>query len=164
MTVSSHKTKRRFFSIRSSFFRQYAEINYILEDLNDKLNIKIVPAPVLPFGKKKATNENKNPSSNVTLLARIDSQRFMRQVKYSKKNSKLILFFGRLCHHYRTYFKHWKICILRCKNRYYNISAIVSDSLTYFIQDIDSGRVDVRKFIVYFQSLLTIASRGLKKL
>ncbi|KAG1141804.1 hypothetical protein G6F37_006431 [Rhizopus arrhizus] len=58
----------------------YAEINYILEDLNDKLNIKIVPAPVLPFGKKKATNENKNPSSNVTLLARIDSQRFMRQI------------------------------------------------------------------------------------
>ncbi|KAG1473756.1 hypothetical protein G6F56_000766 [Rhizopus delemar] len=58
----------------------HVEMNYVLDDLNNKLNIKIVPVTVLPFGKKKATNENKTLSSNVTLLARMDSGKFMRQI------------------------------------------------------------------------------------
>lgn len=58
----------------------YEEINYILEDLNHKLDIKIVPPPPLAFGRKKATAEDKHPSSNGTLLARIDSQNFMKKV------------------------------------------------------------------------------------
>ncbi|KAI9258491.1 Fanconi anemia protein FancD2 nuclease-domain-containing protein [Sporodiniella umbellata] len=56
------------------------EINYILDDLDKKLDIKIVPLPVLPFAKKKTVTENKIPPSNITLLARTDSGNFMRQV------------------------------------------------------------------------------------
>lgn len=53
----------------------------MLEDLNNKLDIKIVSAPVSVFGRKKATSENKYPSSNSLLLARIDEHQFMKKVK-----------------------------------------------------------------------------------
>lgn len=82
-------------------------MNYVLDDLNNKLNIKIVPVTVLPFGKKKATNENKTLSSNVTLLARMDSGKFMRQVSVKPQQNKVRLIVSkRLSHLYLTYFKY----------------------------------------------------------
>ncbi|KAL4206758.1 Fanconi anemia protein FANCD2, partial [Rhizopus microsporus] len=61
----------------------YAETSYILEDLNNKLDIKIVPASVSAFGRKKVTSENKYPSSNSLLLARIDEHQFMKKISPS---------------------------------------------------------------------------------
>lgn len=55
------------------------EINYILNDLDSKLEIKIVPLPPVFFGKKKP--EDKHPSCNSTLLARTDAQGLMKKVK-----------------------------------------------------------------------------------
>ncbi|KAI9366554.1 Fanconi anemia protein FancD2 nuclease-domain-containing protein [Pilaira anomala] len=54
------------------------EINYILKDLNDKLNIKIMPPPPVFFNKKKV--EDKHPTSNATMLARMDAQNLMKKV------------------------------------------------------------------------------------
>jgi hypothetical protein len=55
-------------------------VNYILEDLNQKLNIKVVPPPPVFFGKKKSTNDDKHPSSNTTMLGRMDSKKLMNKV------------------------------------------------------------------------------------
>lgn len=55
-------------------------MNYILEDLNQKLNIKIAPPPVALFGKKKNTNDEKHATSNTTMLARMNSKKLMKKV------------------------------------------------------------------------------------
>ncbi|GAA5812259.1 hypothetical protein MFLAVUS_005709 [Mucor flavus] len=54
------------------------EINYILKDLDNKLGIKIMPPPPVFFGKKKA--EDKHPTCNATMLARMDAQNLMKKV------------------------------------------------------------------------------------
>lgn len=55
-----------------------SEINYILNDLDVKLDIKIMPPPAVFFGKKKP--EDKYPSCNSTLLARTDAKGLMKKV------------------------------------------------------------------------------------
>ncbi|KAI9263884.1 Fanconi anemia protein FancD2 nuclease-domain-containing protein [Helicostylum pulchrum] len=54
------------------------EINYILKDLDNKLDIKVMPPPPVFFGKKKA--EDKHPTCNATMLARMDAQNLMKKV------------------------------------------------------------------------------------
>ncbi|KAI8067238.1 Fanconi anaemia protein FANCD2 [Thamnidium elegans] len=56
------------------------EINYILKDLDNKLDIKIMPPPPVFFGKKKA--EDKHPTCNATMLARMDAQNLMKKVVF----------------------------------------------------------------------------------
>lgn len=78
----------------------YDEINYILEDLNLKLDIKIVPPPPAFFGKKKATPEDKYSSCNSIFLTRMDSQSLVTKVGKSKSvtdNINLIQFFTGHC-------------------------------------------------------------------
>ncbi|KAI8384780.1 Fanconi anaemia protein FANCD2 [Radiomyces spectabilis] len=58
----------------------YACINYLLSDLNEKLDIKVVPAPVHFFGKKKMTNNKKHSVYNALLLARMDAPAFIKQI------------------------------------------------------------------------------------
>ncbi|CAO3636846.1 unnamed protein product [Mucor hiemalis] len=56
----------------------YEELNYLLKDLDQKLDVKIIPAPATLFGKKKAVAEV--PACNATLLARMDSHQVMKKV------------------------------------------------------------------------------------
>lgn len=56
----------------------YEELNYLLKDLNQKLDVKVVPASTPVFGRKKTTTEV--PTCNATLLARMDSQQVMKKV------------------------------------------------------------------------------------
>ncbi|KAI8054182.1 Fanconi anaemia protein FancD2 nuclease-domain-containing protein [Gilbertella persicaria] len=59
----------------------FEEINYVLEDIKQKLDIKVVPPPVTAFGKKKSTEDNiKYPSCNSIMLARMDAQKLMQKV------------------------------------------------------------------------------------
>ncbi|KAI8368444.1 Fanconi anaemia protein FANCD2 [Choanephora cucurbitarum] len=59
----------------------YEEINYILDDMNQKLNIKIVSPPASTAGKKKAVNdESKYPTCNSVMLARMDTRKLMQKM------------------------------------------------------------------------------------
>lgn len=55
------------------------EIDYILQDIEQKLDIKVSPPPAVFFGKKKV-DKNQHQTSNFTMLARIDSRTLMRKV------------------------------------------------------------------------------------
>lgn len=61
------------------FNQQYSDVNYILRDLNGKLDAKIAPAPVNFFGKKKVSDE-KQYKPNDTMLSRMPATEFMNQV------------------------------------------------------------------------------------
>lgn len=90
----------------------YEELNYLLKDLDQKLDVKIIPAPATLFGKKKAVAEV--PTCNATLLARMDSQQVMKKVAlcvflFCKQFVTLFLQLRRLSCIYHTCFKHWRI-------------------------------------------------------
>ncbi|KAI9312717.1 Fanconi anaemia protein FANCD2, partial [Dichotomocladium elegans] len=60
---------------------EYAEINYILKDLSEKLDVKIVPAPSTPFGRKKsATDDKARPLPKSSSWSRQNVPDMMRQV------------------------------------------------------------------------------------
>ncbi|KAI8991036.1 Fanconi anaemia protein FancD2 nuclease-domain-containing protein [Mycotypha africana] len=56
------------------------EISYILEDLNRKLDSKIVPTTPTFFGKKKVAAEHKYTSSNTAMLSRISNHHLMEKI------------------------------------------------------------------------------------
>lgn len=57
---------------------QYDDIIYLLQDLNNKLDLKIVPAAINFFGKKKAVNEYKN-AHTIASLARMSTGEFLQE-------------------------------------------------------------------------------------
>lgn len=92
------------------------EINYILKDLDNKLDIKVMPPPPVFFGKKKA--EDKHPTCNATMLARMDAQNLMKKVTDDLGVMNFTLnAFNRLFCIYHIFFKHLKICIANYKKR-----------------------------------------------
>ncbi|OBZ85627.1 Fanconi anemia group D2 protein [Choanephora cucurbitarum] len=59
----------------------YEEINYILDDMNQKLNIKIGSPSTSTAGKKKAiSDESKYPTCNSVMLARMDTRKLMQKM------------------------------------------------------------------------------------
>ncbi|KAG2226033.1 hypothetical protein INT45_002499 [Circinella minor] len=60
----------------------YPELNYILEDLNEKLDNKVVPVPVNPFAfaKKKPADSKQSNLHKATMFSRISASDLMRQV------------------------------------------------------------------------------------
>lgn len=55
------------------------EIDYILQDIEQKLDIKVSPPPAVFFGKKKVDKQQQQ-TSNFAMLARIDSRTLMKKV------------------------------------------------------------------------------------
>ncbi|KAI8640921.1 Fanconi anaemia protein FancD2 nuclease-domain-containing protein [Parasitella parasitica] len=55
------------------------EIDYLLQDIEQKLDIKVSPPPVAFFGKKKADKHQQN-TCNFIMLARVDARRLMKKV------------------------------------------------------------------------------------
>lgn len=65
------------------FIPQYEDSNYILKDISEKLDAKIVP-PVVGFGKKKATSKYSDiNTAGQDALTRLSAQQLMKEVSLS---------------------------------------------------------------------------------
>ncbi|KAI7882271.1 hypothetical protein K492DRAFT_145306 [Lichtheimia hyalospora FSU 10163] len=59
---------------------EYDEINYILNDLYNKLVKKVVPMPATPFGRKKSPDDKQRYQNQASYLLRLNARDLVKQV------------------------------------------------------------------------------------